>query len=155
MPRAVLQWSMHAHTIARTVRRELRGLVKYHKDYFGKDYCGACAISAWVLYKTLQRFGYKPTFVIGTFDSGNKLKRNEHAFVLLNGKVIDITATQFGLKPVVIEDLKGSKWDIWATGRSAKEVLRAWPREQDPFWWRHKLQKICDRCVEKLNKTAI
>jgi hypothetical protein len=132
------------YKIARTVRRELRGLIKYHKNYFYPDYTCACAVSSWVLFKTLKELGYKPKFAVGTYSGC------QHAFVTLSGNVIDITASQFGLKPVTIAPLRNSKWRVWTVGNEAKLQLQSWPPEQNPFWWGNNLQKISNRCVEKL-----
>lgn len=49
------------------------------------DLCGMCAITAGHLHRALRQAGFKSVIACGPF----------HCFVLLNGYVVDVTATQF------------------------------------------------------------
>lgn len=54
--------------------------------------CGMCVICSYILYKKLKKAGYKPYFV-STWG---------HAFIELDGYILDVTATQFNLARILI-----------------------------------------------------
>lgn len=67
------------------VREEMQNLA-YRHDTIGKDtLAGWCILTSYVLFHILKRRGYNP-----------EICRNDaHAFILLDGWYIDVTATQF------------------------------------------------------------
>ena len=54
---------------------------------------GLCGIASYALYQALIKEGFRPTFMMGDMPT----VLGKHCWVELNGKVIDVTATQFGV----------------------------------------------------------
>src|SRR5258705_13818491 len=66
-------------------------------EWFDNDLCGMCAIASAKLWLELKAVGYEPMIVWSPV---------EHFFVLLDGHVIDITATQYNESEIVILPLE-------------------------------------------------
>jgi hypothetical protein len=67
------------------VREEMQNLAHRH-DTIGKDtLAGWCILTSYVLFHILKRRGYQPEIC----------KNDAHAFIVLDGWYIDVTATQF------------------------------------------------------------
>ena len=79
-------------------------------SYFPKDLCGMCGIAAARLFTNLQDAGYQPQLAMrnSSYDG--------HCFVIVDGFIVDVTATQFGLKPV--------------------EIVPLLPKPKRPIFWR-------------------
>jgi hypothetical protein len=118
------------------IARNVRISAQIHEDSC-IDLNGWCAICSYHIFKKLRKLGKKPYFVIVA---------DGHCFVLLKGKAIDVTATQFNEKEQVIvdklENLQGPyKW-YWSkesmkkitTIKEIKKELEGWPKEQNPFY---------------------
>jgi hypothetical protein len=77
------------------------------RDYFSqKEDCGKymdeyCAIASYKLFEELKRANYSPELVVGEFPEFG------HCWIELDGKVIDITATQFlnSFPEILVEDV--------------------------------------------------
>jgi len=121
-------------SIAREARRWAERLAGTHE--FGEDLGGLCAVASGHLHKKLRDAGYKS--VLATNDN--------HCFVLLNGYVVDITATQFvrtrnisvlvaKLTRMRAEGTYSRPWLITKTTTSRREMRKfqieeGWPAEQ-------------------------
>ena len=59
------------------------------RDLFGNDLCGMCAIASGRLHDVLTTHGFEPLIVVSEKSGGC------HCFILCDGYIVDITATQF------------------------------------------------------------
>lgn len=100
------------------------------------EMCGICSLK---LFEELRKEGLKPVFVVN----------QEHAYVLCNNHIVDVTATQFR-KPyrrVEIRKADEKNFDIrhWVieeklrSSRSIRFHLNSWPDGQhpdntEPYW---------------------
>lgn len=97
-----------------------------------------CAIASFKIWSALKKLGYSPTFVEYLGGKYGELCRYEgHCFVICNGYLIDVTATQFGWKePVVVRTFREELyWYITHSARTVdgiKKLLKNWPVEQKP-----------------------
>jgi hypothetical protein len=134
--------------ISKITKEELQSFIN-NKGCFSLSGAGACAISSLLLAKVLRANNYKAKFVVGFF---LKDKRDyNHAFVIIKDKVIDITAGQFKLSPINIQNIKGSKYFIEKTGYEALSEITTWPKTQNPFYYKKELHNIYKNIIEKLN----
>jgi len=69
-----------------------------------------CAVASFVLHTALRRNGFKSRVAYGFFD-----RDSNHCWVELNKYIIDITASQFELKPIYITHKDN---DLYAKKRS-------------------------------------
>lgn len=127
--------------LAALTRRELSDFV-LSKDCFEPDWACSCLVCSWVLEKVLKAHGIKAELCIGTYDHFC------HAFVLVDGFVVDITATQFRNPEVVIEPFEGSDYKSEHKGAKAHKRSEHWPDEQNPRTYRKRLNKIFNRIIE-------
>ena len=129
--------------IAKVVRKELIDFVQ-SKIYFRPNWSGSCLICSWVLDRVYREFGIDSNLCIGRYDN------SDHAFVIVDNNVIDITATQFLRDEVVIEPYQNSDYSILFSGKSVKLDIRNWPTEQTPRAYKPILKKIFIRIVRKI-----
>lgn len=134
-------------TIAKAVRMEMTPFVKNNSKHFASNWECACLVSSWTLNKVLNYYGYKTKLVIGEYDW------DDHAFVVYQGKAIDITATQFGFKyGTRIKKIHGSHYKILhSTLKSIKKDMAEWPREQVPSTYKKELSIIIREVKRKLD----
>jgi len=114
------------HKIAEQVRRQCRKFAM-SSESIGKDYHGAddldmmCGIASFTLEELLRRRGFKAKIIVGLYTGCY------HCWVEWRGWIIDITATQYGIKEGVhiVNSGDGSyefissvhddyDWDGWA-----------------------------------------
>lgn len=82
-----------------------------------------CGIASWYLSILFKRYGYNADVIFGQFALktflGNWLFDEDicHCWVMSDGKIYDITATQFGLPKVVIASKRSNKWDRYLAVR--------------------------------------
>ena len=131
-------------SIARETRKHVKSFIGRNEDiYFDVNTktleCG-CGIASSILLKRLHASGY---------DSANIFDTDSHAFIIVEGYLLDITATQFKgfeRKAVLFElyddFLKSGRspniQQIWGDGKSSKSTSHfimkqkadAWPEEQ-------------------------
>lgn len=104
-----------------TVRRFLHRLRRRFPKSIFPDLTGGCGIGAVVLVRILRRAGLRPELILGTFE------RNPHAWVEVDGEIVDVTATQFGKLPaVLIEEKDDDRYNALWSGREARRALRRW-----------------------------
>jgi len=99
-----------------------------------------CAIASFRIWRKLKQLGYTPIFVVynGTEESIGSLGEFEsHCFVICDGYLIDVTATQFRIseKVIVRPHKKELYWLVThsaKTHKEIKELLKTWPSDQKP-----------------------
>lgn len=94
--------------IATRIREWAERSNRRRKNPFSSDLCGMCAIAAAKLFTELKKAGINARLVAN----------DDHCFVQVRDMIVDVTATQFGKKPVL------------AVRRHILE------RESDKIWWR-------------------
>lgn len=73
------------------IRRQLERLSKLHSDIDSKDLQGGCLLGSFLVHCYLIEKGYDSYLIIA----------NGHAYVQVFDTVVDVTATQFGIKKKV------------------------------------------------------
>lgn len=114
------------------VRRFLHRLRRYYPDNFTERLEGACAIGSATLARILRRCGLPATFVLGRFycPSG---AYSSHAWVEVDGAIVDVTATQFGRLPAVLVAKVGDqRYDPYWRGNGAVGIANGWGKYQAP-----------------------
>jgi len=79
---------------------------------FPSDLEGMCAICSVKIFNQLKEFGYSPVLCMSYYTESQR--DGAHVFIIVNGLLVDVTATQFSLKHqkvIVREKLK--KEDEW------------------------------------------
>ena len=117
--------------VAALVRKAVE--VQATRQGYPRDLCGMCAIASFTLATALAREGVIAYPVVGSVHGYS------HCWVEAEGKVFDITATQFAEYrndellsfPVSKKDLFGYHTHDELTIGSARE-LKSWPLEQQP-----------------------
>ena len=90
-----------------------------------------CGICAYEIFKRARRAGMRCRIAMSC----------HHAFVIYHGRVVDVTATQFGNRypKVVVRRLKGSNDSIWKvrqifrTTKALRIEMKHWENQQNPF----------------------
>jgi hypothetical protein len=97
-----------------------------------------CAIASHLLYKLAKKNNIKINFHVGKF------KSYDHAFNSYDGKIIDITATQFGLKnKVYVIDSENPYYKIHFSNEKAIDyVEHYWPTCQTLRRWKTPIKEI-------------
>lgn len=106
---------------------------------FGETLEGMCAVAAAELHRMLCRAGFSPRIALR-----NTTRDGCHCFVLVEGLLVDVTATQFGLGEVEILPLDETKrlgHPFWKWSRlfdNVEDLARhlektQWPDEQIPL----------------------
>lgn len=120
------------------VRKHLFRLRNYYPEAIAPDLTGACAIGSVIMVRLLRRMGLAPVLVVGTYES--KTTSSPHAWVELDGEIIDVTATQFGrhLPSVLFAGTDDDRYTSVHRGRAAIVETQRWSkapgavREQAP-----------------------
>ncbi len=126
--------------LAALTRQELSQFIQ-DKGCFDDDWGCSCLVCSWVLEKVLKAHGVDAKLCIGEYDASC------HAFVMVDGFVVDITATQFRNPEVVIEPFGGSDYTIDYIGYKAHREISDWPEEQNPRNYRKALNEIFHRIM--------
>lgn len=90
---------------------------------------GACAMASWELVLRLRAAGIACQFVNGEYDGAG------HCWVQIGDyDVVDITATQFGVKDKVYVTTYADDtgYRAWAFDQDALELTQTWPIPQQP-----------------------
>lgn len=105
--------------IARKTRGEMKRIIK-RSNYFPSDCAGLCGIAAARLFQRLKKHGYVPKIAYS----------QNHCFVLCNGYIVDVTATQFNgefeTTPTVVVAIDYVKRLLREYGTEAHEDLYYW-----------------------------
>lgn len=128
------------------------------------DLAGLCAISSFFFAMVGKKLGYHLTLVEGiAFDGDVKRLQNgeqprwggtaNHCWVEYNGKIIDITATQFRskLKKIhVVKDDNKNYWQIHKHNQARHQLKTQWYEEQSPYFYITELRKRAKELSIKL-----
>lgn len=108
---------VRVHQIATEVRKWCEEK-NYKEQNFSRCLAGMCAIAAAELHTRLQAANIPSMIALHNGVWGC------HCFVVVGNHIVDVTATQFGEKPVVIEekDTAADKLDWWKVHRKYKTV---------------------------------
>lgn len=129
--------------LAALTRHELHKFISVHYDVFDYDWACSCLVCAWALEKILKAHGFKAELCIGEYDSCT------HAFVVVDGYVVDITATQFQRPEVVVELFEGSDYVSEFKGIKAHKHISTWPRDQVPNTYKQELSNVIKQILRK------
>ena len=114
------------------VRRFLRRLRRCYPENFTERLEGACAIGSATLARVLRRCGMPARLVIGAFYKGDEFV-SFHAWVEVDDRIVDVTATQFGRLPaVLVTDTSDDRYHPSAKGRAAVHGANTWSGNQAP-----------------------
>ena len=91
---------------------------------------GLCAIASWTLCELLRMRGADPVFVLGAFRNPNGVL-DDHAWVEVDGMIVDATASQFGLPAVHVTRASDERYIAGTKGLDAyREVAEHFPPDQ-------------------------
>jgi len=115
-----------------------------------EDMCGACGIVSYVLFKVLKRRGHSPKFVLIQTESGF----SNHCYVMMNGKIFDLSARQFkqrGKQVDILIDKKDGyfkkipqlkKYNVILENiKAIKEINTSW-EGQSPILYKSKIEYL-------------
>lgn len=130
--------------ILKKLRRALSEHVIKHNWYVcSRELDTMCGISSYLIFNTFKKLGYNPIFCMN----------DEHCFIKLNGKIIDLTLKQFNKNyPAVMFRKTPTRYH--KIQRQAKYISRIkrlfkpWPDDQNPF--KQKLPKIGNNKLENI-----
>jgi hypothetical protein len=115
------------------------------------DFCGACSHSSLVLAGLLRKFGYKSDFVVGWYKYRDDGCGNHCWVETGKGKVVDVTATQFGIKSRIYVPKTKKRYGVIKKGTSGERyVHQNWDRGA---WEPRILKKIKDKAISILRGT--
>jgi len=131
------------YRIALKAREETRKLIIKHPDKieaYAEDLGCACAIGSYILTRALKRARIPSIFVVGiayekSLPSYYTQGVENHCWIeLMDGTIIDITATQFGVpSKLIFFHRKNRNYRPHLKGREAIKSLKLWPVEQNPM----------------------
>lgn len=108
--------------IARLARRwAMRHRAKFNCD---DDLAGMCAIASGYLHRLFYKAGIESYLCVN----------HEHCFVLANDHIVDITATQYGLKPVTIVKVEKAYQEFWFIEKKFKTPNDLFEYQFDEGW---------------------
>ena len=99
---------------------------------FRSDLGGLCGVGACRVFKALKYLDYSPVLVASS----------DHIFVVAEGNIIDITATQFNLPEIHIEPFPSSLWFYLESNRFKTITELCQQQERDGWdaaqiYWNH------------------
>lgn len=128
--------------LANVTRQELSSFIQ-NSHCFDTDWGCSCLVCSWLLEKVLKAHGLDCKLCVGDWND------MDHAFVMVGDSVIDITATQFKLPEIHLEQLKGSSYTVNVSGRQAHLDIKNWPEEQSPRSYKRKLANIFRQVMQR------
>ena len=111
-------------------------------DEYGKDLSCMCGIASYALREAIKRIGIRIKLIYGFY--GNS---SGHCWLNIEDKIIDITATQFGVsRKVFVTSISNAKYDRLKEMKSMSEIkIDGWG-DHSPT--RLKVYKILGTCTE-------
>jgi hypothetical protein len=98
---------------------------------------GVCGIASYSLYRVYREHKYNAKLACGSF------KDWPHAFLICDGFIIDITATQFGISDeVYISKSDSVNYKVKYINEQAIESLKRWPVSKQPFQYKEEIDKL-------------
>lgn len=108
--------------LARLARRwAMRHREKYNCS---DDLAGMCAIATGYLHRLFNKVGIESFLCVN----------HEHCFVLASGYIVDITATQYGFRPVTIVPADKVEQEFWFIEKRFKSVNSIHDYQIDAGW---------------------
>lgn len=125
-----------------TIRNEARAIRawcldnrhRFSKRGFDIDLLGMCAIASARLFDRLVKLGYTP--IIAISESGNS---GAHVFVVVDDHIIDVTASQFGMREVEIIHTKMAHQWFWQIYYECDSVIALAKHQQRLNWVSHQI----------------
>ena len=127
---------MNFLTIYNISRKCRKRLEKYAKDFnFPDNLEELCAIASATLFKEFEKHGIKSKIILNPF----------HCFVKIDDKIVDITASQFGVQyPKILikkyEKVEDNLW--WKEEKSFTSIKRLYNWQYIRKWPNRQLAKI-------------
>lgn len=97
--------NIHLKPVLNIIRKELE-IIALPFGFYDSGLCGMCALSAGRVNDVLSTFTNNSTIIVNQLD-----EREYHVFNMLDGVVIDLTATQFGVKKKVFMEHSSNDWE--------------------------------------------
>lgn len=123
-----------------TELEDIRAWLERIADDFGfpSNLSGLCGVSAGKVHLRMKKLGYKSRIICNKW----------HCFNLVNGQLVDCTASQFNLPDIYIGPFPDSRWfySIEKVFKTARELFN-WQRRQD--WCE---SQILDRYIKKAHR---
>jgi hypothetical protein len=119
---------------------------------------GYCGLGAVLLYRVAAIHNIKTDFVLGTFKTPTrKRKTSGHCWVEFGDHIIDVTASQFGMKPrVYVSDIGDDRYYFIAKNDNAIVAIENnWPDDQKPSMYANDvvlIAKTIEEVVDKMRK---
>lgn len=134
--------------LLRATRRFLHRFRAAHPKVVHRCLCGACAIGTLVLYRALKHLGYEATYVIGWY----KMKGGyiPHAWLYLGARLVDVTASQFGLPAIFIGRKNDARYVPWERDEKAIEQANRWGMGQSPSHYTSAISEAVECIVARL-----
>ncbi len=112
--------------VGKLVRERAERLQQERPERFPADLAGLCMVASAWSFLTLSGLGLKPKFAVAK-PSWRIYGNSEHVFVVVDGLLLDVTATQFGMPAKVCVRPVGAKrtpsyWKIVATADSLEDL---------------------------------
>ena len=132
--------------IAKITRNHIVDFAHNRKEDFAYPYVSPtlacwCAISSVVLQRRLKTHKIESTVINGNFDPERDIPDVasegmgvNHAWVLVNGMYVDITASQFDheLPKVLVTKANDPRFVRMHVGKAAMQQFKRWPDDQSP-----------------------
>ena len=124
--------------IAKQIRKQCEIIAPY------SDLQCWCGIASCALSKALTKKGISNKIIFGEFRRTKNERGDDHCCILVGDKIIDITATQFGIsRSVYVVSSNNYSYKYFNAIKGLRSFFRTWPSDQKP---RKKL-------IEKIAKT--
>lgn len=127
------------HQIATAAREEMENFAREIDSCNADDLSCWCGISSYFLVMVGRKFGYHLSLVEGiAFNGGWDPDQPNHCWVEYQGKIIDITATQFAdVNKIHIVEKDDQNYDCVRRNNAARKSLKCWLPEQSPYTHAH------------------
>jgi hypothetical protein len=97
-----------------------------HQAGFSSLLKGACSVASYALFLKLRQMDFQPTLVVGKYFTDPK---NGHAWVEHEGRIFDLTHSQYGKPKINITSVDDPFYQRRITNRKAVRYLRCFSRE--------------------------
>ncbi len=144
--------------IANAVRLEIEKWTRQkHEDYLHFDIsevnlAGACGISSWILNKILKKNKIHSELTLGWYLSDSDPIGHCWVELVKESKIVDITATQFGIKEkVFVSSPKHHRYHLCKQGKSAEFYISEYWGTQSPRTYEKELRDIYRKVIKDVN----
>lgn len=143
--------------IAKAARKEMEHFAKYKTEVSDSHrLMGLCAISSYFLKILSKKMGYDIALIEGAaFDGWVSDDGINHCWNLYDGKIIDITATQFGVhRKVHIVNADNKKYIPKRKIVNLTRTFEHWLDEQSPLVYQKELKERAKHLVGRIHLSA-